>query len=184
MSYDPTARCAITGMYAVTLPAIMFLEKREYITSKKAVTYCTMSAMPFKYLNAFLAGCWVLIGFVCVLLLFSAFRKTPQDNKMFVCGNVPTAMDTSLMEGREVFLINCASCHNPVKDATGPALAKIGLVRSPEWLCKFISQPDFIPQDERAKKLRKDYGGSCIKFPELSCKEIEASMRFNGSYNR
>jgi cytochrome c2 len=42
-------------------------------------------------------------------------------------------------DGQAIFKANCASCHNPLKDATGPALQGVdGRVPSKEWLYKWV----------------------------------------------
>jgi cytochrome c2 len=42
-------------------------------------------------------------------------------------------------DGKALFQANCAACHNPYKDATGPALNGVdSRVPSKEWLYKWI----------------------------------------------
>ena len=42
-------------------------------------------------------------------------------------------------DGKALFQANCASCHNPLKDATGPALKGMDeRVPSKEWLYKWV----------------------------------------------
>ena len=60
-------------------------------------------------------------SFIGLLLLFSgcdnpAVMSTPE-RQTFICGNTPPNI-----EGRRLFATYCASCHNMLKDATGPAL--------------------------------------------------------------
>jgi len=43
-----------------------------------------------------------------------------------------------LNSGRILFNANCASCHNPIKEATGPPLAFLDKRRDKEWLYRFI----------------------------------------------
>lgn len=114
------------------------------------------------------------------MLLFIAFRPSPDENKMFVCGNVPMndPNDSVFADGKAIFQSHCASCHHPLRDATGPALGDISSFRSREWLCKFVTRPKFKPNDKRAVNLRKQYGLRCMKFPQLNCKDIDALVRF------
>ena len=43
-------------------------------------------------------------------------------------------------DGKALFQANCAACHNPLKDATGPALKGIDeRVPSKEWLHKWVN---------------------------------------------
>ncbi|HPI54343.1 MAG TPA: c-type cytochrome [Chitinophagaceae bacterium] len=42
-------------------------------------------------------------------------------------------------DGKALFQSNCAACHNPLKDATGPALKDVDKrVPSKEWLYKWV----------------------------------------------
>src|SRR5690606_23885209 len=42
-------------------------------------------------------------------------------------------------DGKAIFQSNCASCHHPLKDATGPALKVVASkVHSQEWLVKWV----------------------------------------------
>jgi cytochrome c len=104
-----------------------------------------------------------------------------RESQIFVCGNAlmdnSVGSDSTLADGKALFQNNCASCHNPLKDATGPALADINSFRSQEWMCRFLTKPKFIPTDKRATNLRKQYGLKCMKFPKLSCEEIKAVTR-------
>jgi len=140
--------------------------------------------MTAKHISAFLICCWVLIIGISGVLLFIAFRPTPIESETFVCGNAlmghaaANGSDSTFVDGKAIFQSNCASCHNPVKDATGPALADINSFRSQEWICRFLTKPKFIPDDKRAINLRKQYGLSCMKFPQLNCEEVLAVVRF------
>ncbi len=49
----------------------------------------------------------------------------------------PELPDT-LAKGKALFMANCASCHHPVKDATGPALAFLDKRREWKWLVHHI----------------------------------------------
>lgn len=51
-----------------------------------------------------------------------------------------TAQD--IAAGKALFTTNCASCHNPLKDATGPALKDMdSRVPSKEWLYAWVKNP-------------------------------------------
>lgn len=136
-----------------------------------------------KHTGIFLICCWVLITGICSLLLFLALRPVAIESRIFVCGNalmedVRYRNDSVYRDGKAIFLSNCASCHNPLKDATGPALADISTFRSQEWICRFLTKPKFIPNDKRAIDLRKQFSLRCMKFPQLSCNDIKAMMRY------
>ncbi len=48
------------------------------------------------------------------------------------------ANDAPAEDGKEIFTVRCASCHNVNKKAVGPALAGIDERRSAEWITKFV----------------------------------------------
>lgn len=136
--------------------------------------------MFLKHITPILICCSILVVSVCSWLLFISFHRIPVNDEFLVCGNaiVANGTDSSVIDGKVVFQTYCAVCHNPIKDATGPALANISSVRSKEWICKFITSPKFMPKDRRAKELQKTYGRKCMKFPKLTCKDIEEALSF------
>jgi hypothetical protein len=68
--------------------------------------------------------------------------------KAFPCG---CGGQASIEEGRSLFKSNCASCHNPVADGTGPALAGATGRHSMEWLVSWIRNwHDLVNQGDRA----------------------------------
>ena len=140
--------------------------------------------MVLKHLSAFIVCCWILVIGICGMLLCIAFRALPTDSTTFICGNafmnnaVSKRNDSTFADGKALFQSNCASCHNPVKDATGPALADIITFRSQKWICKFLTKRKFMPDDARAVRLRKQFGLTCMKFPQLSCEEVQSVVRY------
>ena len=140
--------------------------------------------MVLKHLSAFIVCCWILVIGICAMLLYMAFRPLPTHSTTFICGNafmsnaVSKRNDSTFADGKALFQSNCASCHNPVKDATGPALADIITFRSQEWICKFLTKRKFMPDDARAVSLRKQFGLKCMKFPQLSCEEVQSVVRY------
>ncbi len=132
--------------------------------------------MNSKYVDVFIVCCWIFIICICGILLFIAFRPAFVHDEVIVCGNA--VIETSAFRGREIFQDNCASCHNTHKESTGPALADISSFRSQEWLCRFLTDSNFVAGDKRAVNLRKQYGTSCIKFPKLTCNEVSTLIKF------
>lgn len=144
--------------------------------------------MPYKHLGIFLTCCWLLVISICGLLLYNNFGPTAMRGEILACGNdrieSPAANrhDSTFIEGKVLFQNNCASCHHPLKDATGPALAGIKSLRSSEWLCRFVTKPKFAPHDKRSLELQKMYCGAlCVKFPQLNCKDVEAIFNFTNA---
>jgi hypothetical protein len=140
--------------------------------------------MLFKHITAFIVSCWIFITGICVFLLFKFLCPTPDESKVFVCGNAMIGhtgnklQDSVFVDGKEIFQMHCASCHTLLKNATGPALLDINSIRSKDWLCKFLTRPGFHPEDKRTITLRRKYGLSCMKFPQLSCAEVQATLTF------
>lgn len=136
-------------------------------------------------INLLLACCGILIAVVCGLLLYIAFDNEEQ---IGACGNVyeapPPAIDyiysDNGIDGNALFKANCAICHHPMKDLTGPALDhQLLSKRTPEWLCKFLTDKDFRPTDDTAKLLRQRFGLECLKYPQMSCEEVNAIILYS-----
>lgn len=85
-------------------------------------------------------------------------------------------------DGKALFQANCASCHNPLKDATGPALKGLDTrVPSKEWVYKWvhnsaslIASGDKYANDIFAKWNKIPMTG----FPSLSTEEIDAIVTY------
>ncbi len=89
--------------------------------------------------------------------------------------------------GEALFKSNCAACHNPVKDVTGPALKGLrATFPSKEWGYEWMKNPaavlargDKAPNDFKAK-----FGGTIVmtSFPQLSHEEIDAIFDYVDKY--
>lgn len=81
-------------------------------------------------------------------------------------------------DGQAIFKSNCASCHNPLKDATGPALQGADKrVPSKEWLHKWVKNSAGViaSGDKYANDLYNKWGKTAMTaFPNLSDEEIDA----------
>jgi len=88
-------------------------------------------------------------------------------------------------DGKALFQANCASCHNPLKDATGPALKGVdGRVPSKEWLYKWIHNPagTIASGDAYANKIYNEWGKTQMTaFPQLSEEEIDGIIAYVNS---
>ncbi|MGN6477838.1 MAG: c-type cytochrome [Flavipsychrobacter sp.] len=87
-------------------------------------------------------------------------------------------------DGKAIFQSNCASCHNPLKDATGPALKGVdGRVPSKEWLHNWVHNPSaMIAKDAYAQKLFDKWKPTVMtSFPSLSDEEIDAVVTYVNS---
>ena len=88
-------------------------------------------------------------------------------------------------DGKALFQSNCASCHNPLKDATGPALKGAdGRVPSKEWLYDWVhnSQKLVAGGDKYANEVYNKWGKiPMTPFPALSNEEIDAIFTYVNS---
>lgn len=89
-------------------------------------------------------------------------------------------------DGKALFQANCASCHHPVKDATGPALQGVsGRVPSKEWLYEWIhnSAAVIASGDKYGNNVYKEWGMTAMTaFPSLSNEEIDAVIDYVEGY--
>lgn len=89
-------------------------------------------------------------------------------------------------DGKALFMSNCASCHNPIKDATGPALKGVDeRVPSKEWLYEWIhnSAAVIASGDEYANNIYKEWNKTAMTaFPNLSEEEIDAIIDYANNY--
>lgn len=88
----------------------------------------------------------------------------------------------SAQDGKALFQANCASCHNPLKDATGPALqGKSKEVPSKEWLYNWVhnSAKVIASGDKYANDLYNKWNKTAMTaFPNLTTQEIDAIITY------
>lgn len=93
---------------------------------------------------------------------------------------------SSAQDGKAIFQANCASCHNPLKDATGPALQGVDKrVPSKEWLYNWIhnSAKVISSGDKYANDLYNKWNKTAMTaFPQLSNAEIDAVIKYVNDY--
>ena len=96
------------------------------------------------------------------------------------------AQTSSAQDGKALFQSNCASCHNPVKDATGPALqGKSKQVPSKQWIYDWVhnSSKVIASGDKYANDLFNEWNRTPMThFPNLSEKEIDAIIAYVDNY--
>ncbi|MEZ5045506.1 MAG: cytochrome c3 family protein [Chitinophagaceae bacterium] len=88
-------------------------------------------------------------------------------------------------DGKALFQANCASCHNPLKDATGPALKGAdSRVPSKEWLYKWVKNSRSVIDegDKYANEIFAKWNKTAMTgFPSLSNEEIDAIFTYVNS---
>jgi mono/diheme cytochrome c family protein len=85
-------------------------------------------------------------------------------------------------DGKALFQANCASCHNPYKDLTGPSLNGV-TARTPgkEWLYKWIHNSAALKAsgDKYANEISAKWNNVAMTaFPSLSTEEIDAILAY------
>ncbi len=86
-------------------------------------------------------------------------------------------------DGEALFKANCASCHKPLEDMTGPAL-KGARDRAPnkEWAYKWVNNVNtMVLTDPYAKDLLKKWGSKMTQF-NLQKEEIKAILDWADAY--
>jgi cytochrome c2 len=79
--------------------------------------------------------------------------------------------------GKTLFMGKCASCHNVLKKATGPALA--GLEERHKWadhkeLKTWINNPAaYMAKDAYTQGLKAEYGSMMTAFPDVSLQDVD-----------
>src|SRR5579871_3653595 len=88
-------------------------------------------------------------------------------------------------DGKALFMSNCASCHNPLKDATGPALQNVDQhAHGKEWIYKWVHNPPAMiaSGDPHAKELQTKFGAMMTAFPQPSTEDIDAILKYVDEY--
>ncbi len=102
---------------------------------------------------------------------------------VLLLGNVPAFADP---DGKALFMSNCASCHNPLKDATGPALQNIDKTfPDKQWGYNWIhnSAKVIASGDKTANDIFNKYNKTAMTaFPQLSEAEIDAILKYVDEY--
>ncbi len=82
--------------------------------------------------------------------------------------------------GRILFNQNCSSCHNPKRDATGPAMGDMLQTYDFEWLAAFTRNPTrmIADGDILANASFCKYGTVMTAFPNLSDSELHAIFTY------
>jgi len=91
----------------------------------------------------------------------------------------------SAQDGKTLFQNNCASCHHPVKDGTGPALKGAAeRVGSADLLHKWVHNPPGVIASGNAyfSGLFKQRGVMMTPFPSLTEKDIDAILKYVEDY--
>lgn len=103
---------------------------------------------------------------------------------LFLTALLSFSADVFAQDGQALFKANCASCHKPDKDFTGPAL-KGARDREPDkdWVYKWVANTTtMVETDPYAKALKAKYGSVMTAFPALKKEEITAILDWADAY--
>ncbi|MDZ4793220.1 MAG: hypothetical protein SGI83_02990 [Bacteroidota bacterium] len=124
--------------------------------------------------NAFLFGLLLFIG---IYFINKAGSKKLSEKKQPALANdnnpdkSAVLNNVSLSKGKSLFLSKCASCHNLLKEGTGPAL--FGFEQRGFWsnrakLYAWIRNPSaFMKEDMYTQSPKTKYGSLMTAFPDL-----------------
>lgn len=90
-------------------------------------------------------------------------------------------------KGKDLFQANCASCHNPLRDMTGPALQNVDQVApgGTAWIYKWVHNSSAVlaSGDPYANGLFNKFGKVQMPaFPQLSTSDIDNILAYVDSY--
>ncbi len=96
---------------------------------------------------------------------------------------VTTTSNVFAQDGEALFKANCANCHKPDADYTGPALKGwSSRIPNPEWLYTWMANPAG-QNDAHAKELKDKWKPTIMTgFPQLKKEEIDAIMKYVDDY--
>lgn len=114
------------------------------------------------------------------------FQRIARSAFAFVIALVFThSYSVAAPDGKALFQSNCASCHHPLKDATGPALKDVDKhVPSKEWLHKWVQNSGALiaSGDKYAVEIYNKWNKiPMTPFPNLSGEEIDAIIDYVNS---
>jgi mono/diheme cytochrome c family protein len=88
-------------------------------------------------------------------------------------------------DGKTLYISKCASCHNPFKEGTGPALG--GLEDRHKWadhkeLLAWVNNPGgYMAKDPYTQGLKAKYGSMMTGFPDLKLADVTAIVNYINS---
>lgn len=95
------------------------------------------------------------------------FRLTLAGLVFWALALTATAQAPDPAEGKKIFTNVCSACHKVKSKLVGPALSKVYERRAPEWIVKFVQNPQGMIDsgDPQAVALYKDYSNVAVMNP-------------------
>jgi mono/diheme cytochrome c family protein len=122
---------------------------------------------------------------VSLYLRSKAFFQRVSVATLAVIFTLLSVSSVSAQDGKALFQANCASCHSPLKDATGPALQGVDKrVPSKEWLYNWVhnSAKVIASGDKYANDIYAKWNKTAMTaFPNLTEQEIDAIITYVNS---
>lgn len=119
------------------------------------------------------------ISALCLLVFLIGCNN--ENNKTGNTTTTTPAASSADINGEQLFKINCAQCHNPKQDFTGPALSgATSRWQDKNLLHDFVKNSQaVIAKDAYAKALFTKWNGTIMQpFPQLSAAEIDAILDY------
>ena len=117
----------------------------------------------------------VLLVFMLVVpVLLACIYKHQEETYIMGCGTItpPVLLPDKDAVAETLFHQNCASCHNPIKDATGPAMAGILDGREAGFLYCFLVKRKTLGSDKLIRKRVYQWGLDCQQFNNLTKEDV------------
>jgi cytochrome c2/uncharacterized integral membrane protein len=125
---------------------------------------------------------------VSVYLRSKAFLQKVSLFALAFIFTILSATSASAQDGKALFQANCASCHNPIKDATGPALQGVlKRVPSKEWLYNWVhnSAKVVASGDKYGNEVYAKWNKTAMTaFPNMTTQEIDAIIKYVDEYKK
>jgi hypothetical protein len=108
--------------------------------------------------------------------------KTQKPTLFLLSLFVFSVINLSAQDGKALFMGKCASCHQVLKPATGPAL--MNLEERGKWsdhneLLKWVHNPaGYMASDAYTQGLKNQFGSMMQSFPDLTIKEVDAIVSY------
>jgi cytochrome c551/c552 len=101
---------------------------------------------------------------------------------LFILSLFVFSLHVSAQDGKALFISKCASCHHPIKDATGPKLA--GLEERGKWadhkeLLAWVNNPGaYMAKDPYTQGLLAQWKSMMTGFPDLKLEDVTAIVNY------
>ncbi|WP_343745288.1 cytochrome c [Chitinophaga sp.] len=169
--YSPHVDLDSSGIYQEDiingLPALIGISGDQY--NKKAAVEIYLRNKQYRF---FMSG-FNLNDVPAVLQIFKSIYFPYSDTSM----NPPLVMTKfkagPILTGKQLFQMNCASCHLVMKKMIGPPMIEICSYRDDDWIYQFLTNRALVTPDSLTRAYRKEAGDiQCVRFPELTRMEI------------